>query len=95
MGLKRLLRLKKCHVQREFTQLRHGLRDLFERRALLAVQHHQAFEHQLAQHAQGVATAVGFAKGCKTGAQGRPDRCSGGQCLQRSTIAPSQALHEA
>ena len=39
-------------AQRQRRQLSHRARDHCERRALLAIQHHQPFHHKLAQHAQ-------------------------------------------
>ena len=90
-----LLSFLEGDVQSEFAQLSHGACDRLERRALIAVQHHQALEHQLAQHPQGIPTAVGFAQRFKTGVKGGLDRCARRQQVQVSLIAPSQALHKA
>ena len=83
-------------VQRHLGQPGHGLYHVRQRRGLLAVQHGQAFDDQLAQDAQcgaGVVPARG--QRGQAGRHGGLRGHAGRQQRQLVGVAPAQALHQA
>ena len=83
------------HIQGQLGQLRHGAGHHFQRGGLFAVQHHQAFHHQLAQDAQrraGVVPLVGQA--LQRLAQRRRIGRAGRKQGQFIRIAAAQALNQ-
>ncbi|MCY1525749.1 hypothetical protein D9M68_607410 [compost metagenome] len=83
-------------VEREFGQFGDRAGHHLERGVLLAVEHHQALQHQLAQHAQGRGhgqTALQQLR--QAGLHAGVDRGTRWQAVQLAGIAPAHALREA
>ena len=81
-------------VQRNFGQLRHGPGDVGQWCLLLAVQHHQAFHHQLAQHPQGRRHGqAALAQRLQRLRHRLPHRGAGGQQCQFVRVPAADALH--
>jgi len=82
-------------VEREFGQLGDRPRHRLQRGALFAVEHHQALQHQLAQHAQRRGHGQAAVEQLRqTGLHAGVHRCPRRQAVQLAGVAPSHALHE-
>ena len=94
------LSLRQRQLQRDLGQMGHASGDLVQRGAGLHVQHGQAFQHQLARHAQRAGQVAGWccAGALQPGHQVRDlvgPRQSGRQLFQVGAVAAADALHKA
>ena len=82
-------------VQRQLRQFGDGQRDIGQRRHLLAIQHRQPLQHQLAQHAQGAGAGVSEpGQGLQRVFHGGAARHAGRQAAEFGRVTAPHPLHE-
>ena len=95
-GVKFLAGQQAGAVKGQLGQFGHGAGDVGQRGLGLAVQSHQAFHDQLAQHAQGGRGVVAArVQGVERGFHGGAHGCARGEQVQVGAIAAVQALEKA
>jgi len=83
-------------VQRQFSQFGDRSGHHLQGRTLLAIQHHQALDHELAQHTQGCAQFTQSRQQRNQGLlHGVAHRRARGQYGQDISVAPTQTLNQA
>jgi len=100
LGVEHGARLPHGHVEGQFRQFGHGAGHDFQRclvfAGAVAIEHHQPFHHQLAQHPQ---RGAGFQplrqQGIQGGLHACPNGCAGGQQRKPFGIAAAHALDKA
>ena len=94
-GVQLLNRLEARLIEAELGQLGDGTHHDLEWGVLRGVEHDQALDHELAQHAQRVIAAVLLAQGVKTDLHRGPHGRASRQGQQVFAITAAQSLHQA